>query len=98
MEHQKQIALAYETTSMNQTELAVKLTQLGVIRKGGRSIAVSQPMVSNAIKAVNRWREARGEPLIETRKGRKAAAVDPAVLDLGPRQDGKARRQRPKKK
>jgi len=98
MPHQKQIALAFEMMGISETELAATLTQTGVVRKGGKVIAVSQSMVSRAIAAENRRRRDAELPEIKTRKGRKAAAVDPAVLEIGERQDGRARRQRGKKK
>lgn len=86
-----QIAKLYEVSGMTQTEVAEEASRM--LRR-----PVSQSAVHRAKVAVNRWRKANpdlGLPQIEGRKGRsrslKADTVDPKVIELGPRTDGRAK-------
>jgi hypothetical protein len=89
---QRNIARSYEESGKTQVEVAALLT--ASLRK-----PVSQSKVSRSIRAENRYRRANPDlnlPQIETRT-RRIPGVDPRVVGLGKRQDGLARRQRPRK-
>jgi len=88
------IATYYKQSGLTQKEVAEQVTQSGCL---GR--AISQETVSRAVTAENKWRRANPDlrlPQIATRKRKVTTFMDPAVLDMGKRQDGWAPRQRPR--
>ncbi|HUX02556.1 MAG: hypothetical protein WBD63_01130 [Phycisphaerae bacterium] len=91
-DEQNQIATFYENQGYNQTKTAAWLTKY--LRK-----PVTQSRVSRAVATVNRWRKANPTlnlPQIPTRKRKVARNINPERLDLGPRTDHLAERQRDK--
>lgn len=94
---QRQIATFYENGTLNQTEVATYLTQ----HLPNQKKPISQPTVSRAIRAMNRWRAANPDlnlPQIPTRKRKVADAVDHDVIDMGARTDHHTPRQRQRRK
>jgi len=65
---------------------------------------LTQQKVSRIITVVNRYRKANQQPLIRTRRKRPespaafAPSIDPAVIDMGPRQDHKTKSSRQQRK
>jgi len=73
----------------NQTEIAAEM-----VRRGSRA---TQGQVQRWLKAVEEWRAAGGIlPTVEELSAQ-PQAVDPAILDMGARQDGRTPRQRPRR-
>jgi hypothetical protein len=88
---QRKIAMYYATSGKTQTECAVDLSR--TLKK-----PVTQPTVSKTVGRVNQWRRSQGLAAIPTRKKGVAKPVDPKVIDMGQRSDGRSERQRERKK
>ena len=80
----------YATGDYNQQQVADT-----IIKKQHR--LCSQGQVSRWIRQVNRWNKAFGFPVVNTRKKKAPNAVDPQVIELGKRTDGKSKISRPQK-
>ena len=77
--------------------MSVTQAELAELLQGELRRRVTQPEVSRWIKRVKEWLEAGNVlPDMSGERTGKADSVDPAVIEMGRRRDGRSSRQRPK--